>query len=262
MSSPSDNSEASKASEEGERPEAEGAKAPGAETSEARHEESQSEEMATNSKLPDSGSHRPLDADFYRCPNTGELVYRWSDERMVLVTSDNARTLRAAPEPPEGLEEARRRAWVAAHKTHCSCGVSADDPEIYVDNADRRAVDVALDAAGLPSLLLERDQAVWNVEAARQDLEVVEAERDALRVRAEEAERALGRYGKHENGCQLALWEDGASEEFWLGESPPCSCGLAALLDRMEAAGEECWDGCRFPNAHTKRGATGDGGEA
>ena len=32
MSGPSDNSEASKASEEGERPEAEGAKAPGAET--------------------------------------------------------------------------------------------------------------------------------------------------------------------------------------------------------------------------------------
>lgn len=34
---------------------------------------------------------RDLTEDFYLCPNTGNLVYRWTDERYVLVTSDEAR---------------------------------------------------------------------------------------------------------------------------------------------------------------------------
>lgn len=37
---------------------------------------------------------RPLAEDFYVCPNTGEWVYKWSDERMVLITSEEARSLR------------------------------------------------------------------------------------------------------------------------------------------------------------------------
>lgn len=34
---------------------------------------------------------RPMEADFYRCPNTGEWVYRWSDERLVVVPTDTAK---------------------------------------------------------------------------------------------------------------------------------------------------------------------------
>ena len=37
---------------------------------------------------------RPLTEDFYVCHNTGEWVYKWSDERMVLVTTDEAHELR------------------------------------------------------------------------------------------------------------------------------------------------------------------------
>lgn len=37
-----------------------------------------------------------VDEHFHRCPNTGDLVWNWTDERMVLVSSDDARRLRAA----------------------------------------------------------------------------------------------------------------------------------------------------------------------
>jgi hypothetical protein len=41
-----------------------------------------------------SDAMRPLTEDFYLCPSTGDLVYRWSDERMVLVSSADANVLR------------------------------------------------------------------------------------------------------------------------------------------------------------------------
>ena len=47
---------------------------------------------------------RPLDKDFYRCEMTGEQVYKWTDTRMVLVTSDEARSLRTiVPLPSDGV---------------------------------------------------------------------------------------------------------------------------------------------------------------
>lgn len=41
---------------------------------------------------------RDLTEDFYHCPETGELVYRWSEHRMVLVPAPELRRLRAIAE--------------------------------------------------------------------------------------------------------------------------------------------------------------------
>lgn len=46
-----------------------------------------------------------LSVNFYRCPNTGDLVYRWADERMVLVPSDELADLRASRARVKELEE-------------------------------------------------------------------------------------------------------------------------------------------------------------
>lgn len=34
--------------------------------------------------LVEHGEEAVLERDFYRCPNTGEWVYKWADERLVL----------------------------------------------------------------------------------------------------------------------------------------------------------------------------------
>lgn len=34
--------------------------------------------------ISENGTEAVLGKDFYRCPNTGEWVYRWADERLVL----------------------------------------------------------------------------------------------------------------------------------------------------------------------------------
>jgi hypothetical protein len=36
-----------------------------------------------------------IDEHFYRCPNTGDLVWKWADERMVLISSDDVRAYRS-----------------------------------------------------------------------------------------------------------------------------------------------------------------------
>lgn len=81
----------------------------------------------------------------------------------------------AAPEPPEGLEEARRRAADLIWREFGSMTLSSTD---CFNIADR-----FLDAAGLPSLLLERDRLAALVTeksiALKNEIE-----------RAEEAERA------------------------------------------------------------------------
>lgn len=50
---------------------------------------------------------RDLTQDFYECPDTGELVYRWSDRgRMVLMPALEARRLRAIAEAATRLARA------------------------------------------------------------------------------------------------------------------------------------------------------------
>lgn len=53
----------------------------------------------TGTTSSDARERGSLDQDFYRCPNNGDLVYRWSDERMVLVPSDVLRELRSLAGP-------------------------------------------------------------------------------------------------------------------------------------------------------------------
>jgi hypothetical protein len=46
------------------------------------------------------GEEATLGRDFYVCPNTGEWVYRWADERYVLIATD---VLRAQQRITENL---------------------------------------------------------------------------------------------------------------------------------------------------------------
>lgn len=60
--------------------------------------------MTDHAPLTDEELAANFGANFYKCPNTGDWVYRWSDERLVLIPSAD---LRAARERIKELEAER-----------------------------------------------------------------------------------------------------------------------------------------------------------
>lgn len=162
----------------------------------------------------------------------------------------------AAPEPPEGLEEAQGRAEDAIVSFgRCEAAFFA-----------KSIAKAALDAAGLPSLLERLASAEGHIAAAEEAADEAQAEakawereRDALRVRVEEAERArdefaahaekqiekavkitaeamgLAKYARHLGTCDChsSIFDDVPNLEV----DDACTCGLTALLDRIGATG-------------------------